>query len=431
MDGPSRGRYQVPSSCTLLHCHGGCYLHTLKVILCLLNILQDIDTNKLGRLANVTPKHALRALNYAKRNLSALCIADHRFESTLTRWPFPAEGGAAESSELEVDKTQSKTHHQNDKRKAYAERKKKGKRVSLDGDSEDIENSEIEDDDSSLVNFNPASKTQRRNTKQKATRHNIHNKHSTSHEVRKGRDSPLYAGTNISSSRARYQNIERNQGVKRGRSQYAYQDDSTEESADESSGEEMNATSSRTSHGRVKRKRLGNLGELDDTSDNDSDMEEEVERRPARAYAKSASGKTRSQAANHKKLDKSNELAESPDKDLVRGAMDGLTLGGNVEAPKTDGRSPRAHAKSTPVKMSVKAKSQNGNRKKVYKTNGQAESLDKDVVGGAMDGLTLEVDAPKTNGHATARTTKEKHDEKADPMHEENEESEEPDEDDV
>lgn len=411
-----------------MHSHTGCYLHTLNVSLYLLNILQQIDNNKLARLANLKPKRVEDGLRRAKRSVWRLFAADPRFMPALTQQTFPDEGSTSEPSESEIDETRSKGHHQNDKRKDYAKRKGKGKPVSLDSESEDIEDSQIEDDESSLVNFNPASKTQRRNTKQKTTKHNKHNKHSTSHGVRKGKDSPLYAGINLSSSRARYQKDERNRGVKRGRNQYAYQDDSTEESPDESSSEEMNATSSRTSHGRVKRKRLGDLGKLDDTSDNDSDMEEEVERRPARTYAKSASLKAKSQTGKYKKLDKTDGLAESPDKDLVRGAMDGLTLGGDTEAPKTDGRAPRAQAKSTPVKMSVKTKSQNGNRKKVYKTNGVAGSPDKDVVGGAMDGLTLEGDASKTNGHATARTAKEKHDERADFIHEENQESKEPDE---
>ncbi|CAI7639722.1 unnamed protein product [Penicillium discolor] len=328
---------------------------------------QQIDNDKLARLANLKPRSAQEGFKRAKRSVWRLFAADPSFMQALTQQPFADERSTAEPSESEIDETRSKGHHQNDKRKDYAKRKGKGKSVSLDSESEDIENSEIEDE-SSPVNFNPASKTQRRNTKQKTTKHNKHNKHSkhsTTNGMRKGRDSPLYAGINLSSSRARYQKDERNRGVKRGRNQYAYQDDSTAESADESSSEEMNATSSRTSHGKAKRKRLGDLGKLDDTSDNDSDMEEEVKGRPARAYAKSAS---------------------------------------------------------------VKAKSQNGNRNKVSKTNGVAESPDKDVVGGAMDGLTLEGDAPKTNGHATARTAKGKHDERAGSIHEENKESKEPDE---
>ncbi|KAJ9489503.1 hypothetical protein VN97_g3768 [Penicillium thymicola] len=339
------------------------------------------------------------------------------------------EGSTAESSESEINETQSKTHHQNAKRKDYVKHKGKGKRMSLDSegeDNEDSEDSKVEDDESSPVNFNPTSKTQCRNTKQKATkrnRHNRHNKNSTSHGVRIGRDSPFYTGNKPSSSRARYQNTDHNRGVKRGRKQNVYQDDSTEESADESSGAEINAASSRTNHGKAKGKRLGDPGEVADTLDNESDREEEVKRRLARAYAKSASVKNKSQTANHKKLDKTNELAESPDKDLVRNALGGLTLGGEADAPKTDGRAPRAHAKSTPVKMPVKTKSQSGNRKKVDKTSEFAESLDKDLVGGAMHGLTLEGAAPKTNGRAT-KTTKEKHNERADPMHEENDGSE-------
>ncbi|KAJ5920484.1 hypothetical protein N7516_011342 [Penicillium verrucosum] len=343
------------------------------------------------------------------------------------------EGSTAESSESEIDETQPKSHHQNAKRKDHVKHKGKGKRMSLDSegeDSEDSEDSEVEDDESSLVNFNASSKTQRRNTKQKATkrnrhsRQNRHKKSSTSHAARKGRDSSFYTGNKPSSSRARYQNVDHNRGVKRGRKQNVYQDDSTEESADESSSAEMDAASSRTNHGKVKRKRLGDPNEVaDSTSDNESDMEEEVKRRLTRACAKSASVKNKSQTANDKKLDKTKELADSPDKDLVRNALGGLTLGGDADAPKTDGRAPRGHAKSTHVKMPVKTKSQSGNRKKVDKTNELAESLDKDLVGGAMDGSTSEGDAPKTNGRAT-KTTKEKHDERAGSMHEENEESE-------
>lgn len=98
----------------------------------------------------------------------------------------------------------------------------------------------------------------------------------------------------------------------------------------------MNVSSSRTSHGRSKRKRLGKPSGLADFSDNDSDMEEGTGRRPARAEVKSASVKARSQTGNRKKLDKTNGLAESPDKDLVGRAMDGLTLEGDT--PKTNGR---------------------------------------------------------------------------------------------
>lgn len=337
------------------------------------------------------------------------------------------EGSTAEYSESEIDETQPKSHHQNAKRKDHVKHKGKGKRMSLDSegeDSEDSEDSEVENDESSLVNFNASSKTQRRNTKQKATKRNRHNKSSTSHAARKERDSPFYTGNKPSSSRARYQNVDHNRGVKRGRKQNVYQDDSTEESADESSSAEMNIASSRTNHGKVKRKRLGDPSEVaDSTSDNESDMEEEVKRRLTRACAKSASVKNKSQTANDKKLDKTKELADSPDKDLVRNALGGLTLGGDGDAPKTDGRAPRAHVKSTHVKMPVKTKSQCGNRKKVDKTNELADSLDKDLVGGAMDGSTSEGDAPKTNGRAT-KTTKEKHDERAGSIHEENEGSE-------
>jgi hypothetical protein len=69
----------------------------------------------------------------------------------------------AESSESEIDEARSKDRRQNAKRKDYTKRKGVGKRMSLDSASEDIEDSEVEGDESSLVNFNPASKTQRRN----------------------------------------------------------------------------------------------------------------------------------------------------------------------------------------------------------------------------------------------------------------------------
>ncbi|KAJ5617752.1 hypothetical protein N7537_002866 [Penicillium hordei] len=118
----------------------------------------------------------------------------------------------------------------------------------------------------------------------------------------------------------------------------------------------MSAASSRTSHGRAKCKRLGDLGELADTSCNDSDMEE-VERRPARAYTKSASVKARSQTVNHKELDEINELAESPDKDVVGGAMNGLPLEG--DAPKISGRT----AKTTKEKHDERADSMHENEK--------------------------------------------------------------------
>lgn len=249
------------------------------------------------------------------------------------------EGSTAESSESEIDDSRSKRRHQTTKHKDYAKHKGKGKNMSLHSeseDSEDSEDSEVEDDDYSLSNFKPPSKTQRRNTKQKATRHNRSTKLSTSRGVRKGRDSPFHAGIKSSSSRAGRQNIQHKRGLKRDRNPYKDQDGSTEESADESSGAEMNVSSSRTSHGRSKRKRLGKPSGLADFSDNDSDMEEETGRRPARAQVKSASVKARSQPGNRKKLDKTNGLAESPDKDLVGGAMDGLTLEGDT--PKKNGR---------------------------------------------------------------------------------------------
>ncbi|KAJ5187479.1 hypothetical protein N7449_010473 [Penicillium cf. viridicatum] len=316
-----------------------------------------MDSNKLARLASVKPARTQNEFRDAKRNLLRLCAADPLIMSTLAQQPFPDvletalndqpenlpkhkkvkllpdesdEGSIVESSESEIDETRSKGHHQNAKRKDYAKRKGKGKCMSLD--------SESEDDESSLVNFNPASKTQRWKTKQKATKHNRHNKHSTSHGVRKGRDSPLYTGIKPSSSRARHQNIERNRGrrVTRRRDERC---------------------SSRTSHSRAKRKRLGDLSELADTSCNDSDIADEVERRPVEAYTKSASVKARSQTVKHKKLDNIDGLAESPDKNLVGGAMDGLTLEG--DAPKINGRT----AKTTEENHDGRADSMHENEK--------------------------------------------------------------------
>ncbi|KGO75684.1 hypothetical protein PITC_030360 [Penicillium italicum] len=276
------------------------------------------------------------------------------------------ERSAEEYSESEIDDSQSNGLHQKAKRKDYAKRKGKGKSTTMGSESEDSEdsgNSEVEDDESSQANYEPISKSQRRSTKQKPTKHKSHTKYSTSHGVRKGRHSPFHLDTESSSLRAIRQNIQLNRGTKRDRKPYTYQDGSTEESADESSSAEMNTPSPRTSHGRTKRKRLAEPSGLADTLDHGSEIEEEVERRPARGYAKSTV---------------------------------------------------------------VKAKSQTGNRRKLHKANGVADSAGTDLVGGAMDGLTLDGDAPKTNGRA-ARTTKEKYDERGDDdsMSEENEEIEE------
>jgi hypothetical protein len=282
------------------------------------------------------------------------------------------EGSATESSESETNDFRSKGHRQSPKRKYHANRKGKEKKMTLDSESEEggeYEGSEVEDDESSVANFKLPSKaqhkTQRKTTKQKTTKHKGHTKHSTSHAARKRSDSPFRTSTKSSSSRASRQNILHKRGLKRGRDIHDYEAGSTEESTDESSDAEMDGSSSRASHGRSKRKRLGNLTGLADTSDNDSGMEEEVGRRPARANAESTPAKT------------------------------------------------------TPVKT----RAQNGNRKKIGKTNVLAGSPDKDLVGGAMDGLTLEGDAPKTAGRAAKAT---KHDGKGDSEYEENWESEEP-----
>jgi hypothetical protein len=243
------------------------------------------------------------------------------------------EGSTAETSESETNGFRSKGHRRNPKGKGHAYRKGKGKKMTVDSDSED-EDSEVEDDESSVANFKLPSKTQRQNTKQKATKHKGHTEHSTN-GVRKGRDSPFHASTKSSSSRASRQNILHKRGLKRGRNPRDYEYGSTEGSTDESSGAEMNRLSSRATYGRSKRKRLGKPRGLADTSD-DSDMEEEVGRGPGRAYAKSTSAKTRAQNGNRKKIDKTDELADSSDRDLVGRATDGLTLEG--DAPKTAGR---------------------------------------------------------------------------------------------
>ncbi|CAG8909395.1 unnamed protein product [Penicillium egyptiacum] len=326
---------------------------------------QQIDNVKLGRLTGISAKYARRAFATAKRNVLRLGALDAQFMSIVSEEAYVCtqgisddqteksskykkskfspdesdEGSTAESSESETDDFRSKGLRQNAKRKNHANRKRKGKSMTIDSESAD-EDSEVGDDESPLPNFKTPSKTQRQKTKQKAPKHKGHAKHSASHGARKGRDSPFHTSTKSSSSRAGRQNIQRKQGLKRGRDPHHYQDGSTEESADESSSAEMYG-SSRTSYGRIKRKRLGKPSGLADTSDDDSEMEEEVGRRSARAYAKYTPVKTKSQAGNRKKLGKTNELAESPDKDLVGGAMDGLSL--NWDASKTNGRA----AKST------------------------------------------------------------------------------------
>ncbi|KAJ6180544.1 hypothetical protein N7519_011005 [Penicillium mononematosum] len=249
------------------------------------------------------------------------------------------EGITAESSESETNDFRSKGHRQNPKHKCYANHKGKGKKMPLDSESED-ERSEVEDDESSVANFKLPSKTQRKTTKQKTTKHKGHTKHSTSYGARKGRDSPFHTSTKSSSSRASRQNILHKRGLKRGRNLHDYEPGLTEESTVESSSAEMDGSSSRACHGRSKRKRLGKPRGLADTSDNDSDMEEEIGRRSARTYAITTPAKTRAQNGNPKKIDKTNELAESTDKDLVGGAMDGLTLEG--DALKTAGRAAKA-----------------------------------------------------------------------------------------
>ncbi|KAJ5373954.1 hypothetical protein N7517_005960 [Penicillium concentricum] len=304
------------------------------------------------------------------------------------------EGSTAESSESEIDDSPSKRHNQKAKHIDYAYRKGKGKNTALDIESEDGQSSEVEDNEPSLENFKLPSETQRRNAKQKNTKHSSHAKYSTNHRVAKGRDSPLYADIKSSFSHADRPTIQRKRGVKRDRNPYEFEDESTEESADESSGAEMDASSSRASHSRIKGKRLEKPGRLSGASDNDSDIDEEVGRRAARAFSKANPVKNKYQTGNCKKLDKSNDLAVFRVKDLARQAVDGPTLSG--DAPK------------------VKAKSQNWNRKKIGKAN--------DLTGGATGGSTLGGDALETDGR-TARSTKHG---SGDSMDEEDEEPEEP-----
>ncbi|CAI7663280.1 unnamed protein product [Penicillium glandicola] len=85
----------------------------------------------------------------------------------------------------------------------------------------------------------------------------------------------------------------------------------------DSFGAELSTSSSRARHGKAKRKRLEKLGGLADIADNYNEVHEESEHRSARVRAKSTSIKAKSQIRRHKKLDKANEVAAYPDKDLV------------------------------------------------------------------------------------------------------------------
>ena len=133
--------------------------------------------------------------------------------------------------------------------------------MTLDNESED-ESSEVEDDESSAANFEFPSK---------ATKHEGHTKHSRN-GARKRRGSSFHASTKSSSSLASRHNILHKRGLKRGRNLHDYQHGSAEDGTDESSGAETKGFSSRISHGRSKRKRLGESSGFADTSDNDSDM---------------------------------------------------------------------------------------------------------------------------------------------------------------
>ncbi|KAJ5964364.1 uncharacterized protein N7479_004240 [Penicillium vulpinum] len=274
------------------------------------------------------------------------------------------------SSEAEIDDSQPKGHDQN--------AKQKGKATILD--------SEVEGERSFLANLKLPTNIEHNKIKQKVTKHNRHTKYPTSHEVGKGRGGSSQTGIKSSFFRAGHQNIQRKRGGKRDRDPYNYHYGSTEESADEASGAEINASSSRESHDRLKRKRSEKPSRLADVSDNDSGREEEFEHRTARAYIKSTSVKNRSQT------EKSQKTVTSP-------------MGSLTGAPK------------------VKTKSQTRNRKKLDKTNELAESPDKDLVRGAMDGLTLEEDASKEDDRAV-RTTED--DERGDSMYEEDKDPEEP-----
>ncbi|KAJ5824171.1 hypothetical protein N7447_006511 [Penicillium robsamsonii] len=393
---------------------------------------QDVDEYYLAQLAGVKPDSALGGFRSAKKKLVMLCSTDMHLLSTLSKQKCDSptedtsdeqikkrpkhkkskllpdasdEGSTAESSESEIDESPSKGPHRKTMHKDHAKRKGKGKNPTLDTESEDSLNSEVEEDDSSSESFKVPSKTQRRNTKQKSTKHSRHTKYSTNHGVTNGRYSPFHAGNKSSSSYADRLTSQRKRGLKRDRNPYEFEDEFTEESADESSGAEIAASSSRASHGRVKRKRLEKPSGLSDTSDNESDIDEGVGRRATQAFTKATSFKSRAQTGNHKKVDETNDLAVSPVKDLARRAMDGLTLGANVSK--------------------INAKSRNGSRKKLDKTNDLAGSPGKTLVGEAMDSLTLGGDASKTDGRTSTKHGS------GDAMYEENEEPEEPESDHV
>ncbi|OQE39251.1 hypothetical protein PENCOP_c007G00054 [Penicillium coprophilum] len=243
----------------------------------------------------------------------------------------------------------------------HAKRKGKGKNTTPDSEGKDSENSEVEDNGCPLADFKPPSKTQRRNTKPKTTERSRNTKYPTDHGVTKGKNSHSYAGIKPLFSRTDCPTVQRKRGMKRDRNPYGFENGSTEESTDESSGAEMNASSFRLDHEIAKRKRLKKVNEID----------EEVRRRAARALAKANSIKTGRQVENHRKIHNSNNFA-------VGKAMDGLTL--SEDASK------------------AKARSQNGNRKKLDKTNEPTGSTGRDLAGATMDGLTLGENVATTDG---------------------------------
>jgi hypothetical protein len=300
-------------------------------------------------MTNVTPKHASKAYRAAMRNLLNLCSTDLGLLSALTKQTngfftedtserkhpkhkismlLPDgsdEGSTVESSESEIDAPEN---HQEIKRKSHAKCKDKGTNTT----QSESENQNSEVDESSLPIFK-LPKIQRQNTKH--ARKYSHTRTSTVGRRSKG-DSDLNAAIKSLSTRTDRTNRQHERGVKRDRNP-EFHDRSTEESAESSA--EMNVSSC-ASDG-VKRKRLEKPSGLADTWNNESDVDEEVGHRSTRASAKAPSAKARSQNGNRKKLDKSNEPARSPVKDVVGGALDGLTLG--EDEPKTDGRT----AKST------------------------------------------------------------------------------------
>ncbi|KXG53726.1 uncharacterized protein PGRI_007760 [Penicillium griseofulvum] len=309
---------------------------------------QKIDYENLANLTNVSPKYASKAHRVAMRNLLNLYSTDLSLLSTLTKQKngfftedtserkhskhpkhktsmlLPDgsdEGSTVESSESEID---SPEIHQAIKNKGQAKYKDKGTKTT---ESEsDNENSEV---DESLPHFK-LPRIQHRNTKH-ARRHS-YTRPSAIGRSSKG-DSALNAAIKSLSTRTDRASRQHERGVKRDRNP-EFQDRSTEESAESSA--EMN--SSRASDS-VKRKRLEKASGLANTSNNGSDIDEEVRHRSTRASAKAPSSKARSQNGNRKRLDKTNEHARSPIKDVVGEAMDGLTLGG--DGPKTDGRTAR------------------------------------------------------------------------------------------